>query len=825
MQPSIQPLRARGNFHFPAFRVLLPLLVPATAFCNPIAPMADFDGDGRSDMAIARSIDQRTVQWGFALSQGGLLDDWSGWALADFGNEGDKFYTGDFNGDGLADMARVARRDNRIYEWGVRYTTDSPLDHWTGFTVSDCGNDGDFFFIGDFDGDGMDDIAQCRPESETIYRWGISYSGSDGIRDSFSWELDDFGSDSDRYYVGDFDGDGVSDIALARPVSTHEIKWGIRYSHDGFLNDWSGWIVSDFGNAYDEFHVGDFDGNGRSDLAVARQTSADDMVWGIRYSKKSGLDQWGGWLAHTPVVNHYTVLDYDGDGVSDLALRQYEANRHNNGAASWGVYTSQKGILDHWSGWVEPDLGTHNDRYYPGNELGNTIVDCAERQMGVTGGGSTGWVDYYTFGHYTIGDAEWWCSEFVCWAYERAGLAMDAGDISQSHTFLDRWAAPWLLRNTTQVTEWFENEAHWVPNSCDLTVIPRPGDYVRTGNSGHSRMVQRVVGDHLYTIEGNAGNRAKRAVCMDYRTNTDNVVDGFGRLFDLDREDWRVQASGTNRALRAVDFTSDTFGFAVGHRGTGLRTEDGGDHWIPVEMDVTHNLHDVDFIGPEVGYAVGARGTLLKSVDGGRSWNPLASGTSADLNGVAFYSTDRGVIVGSQGTAKLTEDGGTTWRTILMKNTPGLWDVQWGNHESLTMVGNDGFVAQSFDAGESWIRRSRVTSNTLYRVAAISDHTVWAVGAAGTIVHSDDFGDSWSVRPSGTTRNLYGVHFTSEKSGHIVGTGATLLATTNGGGHWTAQESSESEHLIYVTRRSGGRAWAVGTGGQILEAERGGGWH
>ena len=818
MKPGARNSKYKVTIMLYIFGLLLcvPGSIPAAV---TVAPYADFDGDGYGDLAVAGKVDAATTEWGIAFSHGGLLNDWTDWCVPAFGQEGDKYFAGDFDANGLTDIAVCRRISSTQYQWGARYSIAGYLDDDTGFTVSDFGNDDDFFFVGDYNGDGYDDIAVCRPESATIYKWGVAWSGPSGIVETFSgWLIADFGTDGDRFYVGDFDGDGCADIARWRMVDQYTLKWSIRFSAAGFLATSSGWFLSDFGNAYDEFHVGDFDGNGKSDMAIARQVSGDDMVWGVLFSNSSYMDDWSGWTTRTEVGNKYFVIDYNGDGLSDMALNRFDSHY----TTEWGVYTTGSRFLDSWSGFTVAALGAQEDRFYPGSELGNTIEAIAVREIGVTGSNSPDLVDYFTYGFYTEGSADWWCSEFVSWCYHRAGNPYDTDDCVGSFNFLDPVNAPWLLKNTSQMENWFTNAAVWRTNGPDIPFTPKPGDYAKTNSGNHSRMVQRVVGNDLHTIEGNSGNTVHKYIMSDFRN--DATIVGFGRLYDNDIEDWRIQASTTGNYLRSVDFPMDHTGYAAGHSGTILKTVDGGITWEALSSGTSRSLYGIAFKGTGTGYAVGSYGTILKTTNGGSTWTPQSSGTTRALYAVSFYTTSKGVAVGSGGTILYTTNGGAPWNHAKSGTTNNLRDVDWLSSTKVVAVGYNGTVLKSYSGGQGWVARSSGTTRHLLGVDFVGQTEGWAVGSGGTIIHSTSYGNSWSAETSGTSATLFALDFHNSSDGHAAGSFGTILSTTNGGNTWVGQESGESNCIAALDGfGSTGLVWAAGSQGLILHCTENGG--
>src|SRR4030095_11950743 len=74
-----------------------------------------------------------------------------------------------------------------------------------------------------------------------------------------------------------------------------------------------------------------------------------------------------------------------------------------------------------------------------------------------------------------------------------------------------------------------------------------------------------------------------------------------------------------------------------------------------------NTLQDFSFADTNNGFAVGARGTNLKTTDGGNSWEILAGATEDDLYGVSFISSNTGTVVGNFGAILRTTDAGNHW--------------------------------------------------------------------------------------------------------------------------------------------------------------------
>jgi hypothetical protein len=131
--------------------------------------VADYDGDGRADVAIFRPGPR---EWWIQRSTAGLL-------ALQFGNTGDKAVRGDYTGDGKTDIA-IWRPST-----GDWFIIRSENLSFYGFPF---GANGDVPSPGDYDGDGKFDAAVVRPASAT---WFIA-------RSTAGTQIVQFGATGDR---------------------------------------------------------------------------------------------------------------------------------------------------------------------------------------------------------------------------------------------------------------------------------------------------------------------------------------------------------------------------------------------------------------------------------------------------------------------------------------------------------------------------------------------------------------------------------------------------------------------------------------------------
>jgi uncharacterized delta-60 repeat protein len=235
--------------------------------------LADFDGDGKSDISVFRPADRT---WYLQQSN-------AGFSAYPFGLSTDRLVPADYDGDGKTDAA--------VYRDGSWYI----LGSLTGFRAIQFGLSEDIPQPADFDGDGLTDIAVFRPSSGTWFTLNIVTSQFRATR---------FGSAEDRPTVGDYDGDGKADISVFRPSDA------VWYRLNSSNNQFS---ATRFGLSEDQPVATDYDGDGKTDIAVFRPSEGNWYFLNSSDGQFVGF-HWGN-STDKPVPG-----DYDGDGKADYGV-------------------------------------------------------------------------------------------------------------------------------------------------------------------------------------------------------------------------------------------------------------------------------------------------------------------------------------------------------------------------------------------------------------------------------------------------------------------------------------------------------------------------
>lgn len=310
----------------------------------------------------------------------------------------------------------------------------------------------------------------------------------------------------------------------------------------------------------------------------------------------------------------------------------------------------------------------------------------------------------------------------------------------------------------------------------------------------------------------------------------------------------------------------------------------------PASWSLDAELNDVQFLDADFGWAVGERGTILKTTNGGRTWEVIPYTGIERLEAVHFINSRTGWISGgvtnpgshrSIGCLIVTEDGGETWKRLTPSGIPVLTRIRFFNdkigwgvglatdfHPSgiyLTKDGGRSWVSESRYAPSSWNDGMRLDSGEYILVGTKSNFAkwngsefrhgffrdtkalpmqaitvdgtgkFWSCGSGGAIMRSTD-GVVWgpamprlaNLPPEATafldslTHCDFKTVFSFGSSVWVAGSPGNVLFATRDGMSWNRARTPFKGRINKLYFLDEQRGWAVGSFGQIATTLDGG---
>ncbi len=320
----------------------------------------DFDGNGKSDMLVAKYItglpgsgDNTKRYTGFLVYRDGNPANASAEVTLDAGTRinADRyrgnhtsFLRTDFNGDGADDLLTASVNTSgssefveniRMYRGGntsggvLTFSNSLVVRNPTRRTIIPFRG---FMFNGDFDGDGRQDFFTLLQNTDGTVKEAVltRYTAGGGTFSNAQMLLVADSSDlgyklalAPRIYILDFDGDGKEDILTVAQNGQCEIYSCTSISDNIFYFS-SVYTATDLIKSSDRVFFGDFNGDGKTDLLY--QIYADGiqnfLPWKIAYATGKGFvkkdftfQSANGVIVSTDVLH---VADLNGDGRSDI---------------------------------------------------------------------------------------------------------------------------------------------------------------------------------------------------------------------------------------------------------------------------------------------------------------------------------------------------------------------------------------------------------------------------------------------------------------------------------------------------------------------------
>ncbi|MBQ5993893.1 MAG: carboxypeptidase regulatory-like domain-containing protein [Bacteroidales bacterium] len=283
--------------------------------------VGNFCGDEAQELLVVKPLSQTASLYSFHINHWGLI--WAGiignWQI---GNN-DKFYACDFNGDGIDELLCIQNTFGNswanIYHYDSQHP-NSPWQYvWTNMGNGQIGNwnyaPGDVILSGHFNDSTYCSIICIRNQGhlknalcQRLYSssWTTYWTSTSLPNETYigSWIL----GNQDKYYVGDFSGDGIDELLCVQATNGTSDKMTLMQYNASWSTLWSNNGISegvDICPYRANLHVGNFDSDRADELLGINSwatkfdlNSSNQWNWSWSTYESGKLSDWAVNLEH-----------------------------------------------------------------------------------------------------------------------------------------------------------------------------------------------------------------------------------------------------------------------------------------------------------------------------------------------------------------------------------------------------------------------------------------------------------------------------------------------------------------------------------------------
>lgn len=248
---------------------------------------------------------------------------------------------------------------------------------------------------------------------------------------------------------------------------------------------------------------------------------------------------------------------------------------------------------------------------------------------------------------------------------------------------------------------------------------------------------------------------------------------------------------------------------SVGERGTVLLSDDHGQQWRQAQVPVQTTLTAVSFVNERTGWAAGHAGVVLRTDDGGAKWQLQLDGRRAARLVLAAAQAQRDAQALSQARQLVAEGADKPW-----------FDLRFVDERRGYVVGAYNLFLTTEDGGASWVSQGHRLPNPkslhLYGLAQVGEHLV-IVGEQGLVLRADRGGAGAFVAvPSPYRGSFFGVVEAAPQLLVAFGLRGSAYRSTDAGATWQQVATDTPVTISAGAALPGGRYVLASQAGAVL---------
>ena len=274
-----------------------------------------------------------------------------------------------------------------------------------------------------------------------------------------------------------------------------------------------------------------------------------------------------------------------------------------------------------------------------------------------------------------------------------------------------------------------------------------------------------------------------------------------------------VSARAESSAILSVAKAGERL-VAVGERGIVLLSDDAGLNWRQVNAPVSVTLTAVQFVTQTSGWAVGHFGIVLHSVDGGETWTKQLDGQQAAA--LALKAAEKQVTIDPEGGQRALREA-----QFLVTDGPDkpFLDVLFVTENTGYVIGAYNLIFRTDDAGQTWRSWQAHVDNPnalhLYGIHAVGDD-IYIVGEQGVLLKADKTGHHFKALKTPYEGSYFGLVAGDYGDVIIFGLRANAYRSADGGLSWSKVDIASQVSISDGVRLAGGAMALVSQSGEVF---------